>query len=268
MCENKKTVHTRLTDHYLNRERESIRRARLVTASSAAHVNELYRLFPEIRALEIVPLGVGVAKPLAASIAPSDNEPPRFLMVGTFDLRKGTDRIRAAAASYAAQFGPCEIRLISPTPEAELQRMFGFDAPLPPGVTLQYLTNIPAEQLTAEYRSATALLHLARYESFGYPLIEAAAVGTPVVATATGIAEELLTGDLRRLLINGDDAAQCAVAMHLATSQREKLGAALYQNYASAFTREHMTRRYLEVVAKWLPTKSGKVAERSGSGVG
>jgi glycosyltransferase involved in cell wall biosynthesis len=99
--------------------------------------------------------------------------------------------------------------------------------------------------LVTEYEKASVLLHLARYESFGYPLIEAAALSVPIVATATGIAPELLTGELARFLVAGDDPVACARALAEAASGRSRIGRALNLRYQMNFTRDHMVKAYL-----------------------
>jgi len=252
MCRIKGVVPNRLTPHYAERERRSFRLADRIIASSDLHARELEKLFPELPAAEIVPLGCGRAEFIDPGREfSSETGPARFLVVGTFDQRKGTDRLRDVAGRYASLHGSCELRLVSSTPRAALAAQFDLADPCPPGVSVRYLTNLAPQELEQEYRQATAYLHLARYESFGYPLIEAAAVGTPVIATATGIASELLEGDLQPLLVNGDDPADCVRALRLAVVERAILGARVFEAYANRFTRDHMTERYLNVLTRW-----------------
>jgi glycosyltransferase involved in cell wall biosynthesis len=248
MCDYKQVPSTWWSDYYLARERESVRLAQRVVTHSALHAKELGRLFPELPAVQVVPHGFGLTAAENPTLANRRGETPRFLVVGTLDRRKGSDRLKAVLTRYVEEFGPCELRLVSPTPQGVLGQEFGLSEPYPMGLTVRYRTGISAAELEQEYRSATAYLHLARYESFGYPLIEAAAQGAPVVATTTGIAPDLLTGRLGSLLVDGDNPADCARAMHSAVTQRLELSELMFQTYRSGFTRDHMTERYLRML--------------------
>jgi glycosyltransferase involved in cell wall biosynthesis len=114
---------------------------------------------------------------------------------------------------------------------------------------VEWREKIGRESLAQEYRQASVLLHLARYESFGLPFIEAAAFGAPVVTTPVGIAPELLTGDLRRFLVDGDDAEAVAHALAVAEAEKGRIGAALRQRYERSYTRDRMTEDYLHILA-------------------
>ena len=249
LCQYKQIAPSRLTETWLGREKRSLMRADKIVTHSPLHASELVGLFPGIANPRIVPHGYG--SPISPRSPGQVGSRPRFLMIGTFDLRKGTDRIGAVAKAFAEKVGPCEFRLVSTSPESVLESQFGLTGPYPPGVSIQYLTRLTPEQLAEEYRNATAYLHLARYESFGYPLIEAAAQGIPVVATRTGIAPELLVGPLRPLIFEGDSPAECVRALALATHSQAEFGRRIYEGYVAGFTRRIMTERYLEALAAW-----------------
>jgi glycosyltransferase involved in cell wall biosynthesis len=258
MCKYKEVNPTHLTETWLARERRSFSMADKILTHSPIHAAELVTLFPGIASPRIVAHGCGSASPLEFP-----NEGPevqadraRFLVVGTLDLRKGTDRLRTVAARYAQVHGACELRLVSPSPESALKEHFGLGPPYPPGVSVRYLTGLSPQDLAQEYRRATAYLHLARYESFGYPLIEAASSGTPVVATRTGIAPDLLGGPLESLLVDGEDPEDCVRAMGRVAGSRHDLGRQIRHAHAERFTRACMTDRYLQTLAHWSATET------------
>jgi glycosyltransferase involved in cell wall biosynthesis len=156
--------------------------------------------------------------------------------------------------AYAKAYGPIEAHLVSTSPRSELAK-FSLVRDHLPQVSLTYLSDLTPAQLEAEYRSATLLLHLARYESFGLPLIEAASWGLPVVATRTGIAPELLTGRLASLLVNGDWPEDCVRAMRDAVASGDVLRQAAFESYVQRFTRAAMVDAFLAVLESWAAGK-------------
>ena len=233
---------------YLRREAASFRLARRVITHSAAHADALQQVHPELPKPAIVPHGLGSVLLPARRVAPLDQ--PRFLVVGTLDRRKGTDRLAAVAKAYAGAHGPLELRIISSSPVEGLTQ-FGLFTEQLPQVTVTYRSDLSPHELEREYHEASALLHLARYESFGLPLIEAAAAGLPVVATRTGVAPDLLNGELSELLVDGDRPGDCVRAMHAAVTANQQLSAAIFRSYQRHFTRAAMVAGFLQVLENW-----------------
>ncbi len=96
---------------------------------------------------------------------------------------KGCD-IALAGFTLARQSVP-DLKLIAfgagqPTP----------DLPLPPGAVFHH--NPPQEKIRELYASADAWLVVSRCEGFGMPILEAMACRTPVIATPTGAAPQII----------------------------------------------------------------------------
>ena len=234
---------------YLRREADSFRLAERVVTHSKCHAAALRQTHPELPEPMVVPHGVGQAASQPPCREPKLT-PPRLLVVGTLDLRKGTDRLPAVLRACTQVIGPVELRLLSSSPPGELAR-YGIAPEMLPQVTITHLTGLSEAQLRDEYLSATALVHLARYESFGLPLIEAAACGLPAIATRTGIAPELLGGGLENLLVDGDSPVECAAALQAVLREPDRLSADIYRVYSCRFTRSAMVRQYLRVLSSW-----------------
>ncbi len=80
---------------------------------------------------------------------------------------------------------------------------------------LIFTGHLSARDLRRHYRAATAYVHPALYEGFGIPMLEAAVVGTPVIASRSAVpkivepfARTFAPGDLRELTATLDDAVR------------------------------------------------------------
>ncbi|PNI09641.1 mannosyltransferase [Arthrobacter sp. AFG7.2] len=74
---------------------------------------------------------------------------------------------------------------ITPQRRAELERL------VPPGAHVEFHNGVTDEEYHAFLRQATALVSLSRAEGYGLPLVEAMALGTPVIASDIPIFREV-----------------------------------------------------------------------------
>ena len=108
---------------------------------------------------------------------------------------------------------------------------------------------VPPAQLDWLYANAAVLLFPSRYEGFGFPLLEAAAHGTPVVASDIPALRELGDG-VARFVDAGDARAWAAAVRELAAdaaarARMRELGLALAARHDYA----QVARRTLEILA-------------------
>ena len=95
-------------------------------------------------------------------------------------------------------------------------------------VTLGY---VPESELPGLIAAATALVFPSRYEGFGIPILQAQAVGTPVITSDRGAMRE--TAGAGAMLVDPDDIAAIAAAMMLVLddpARRAALRAAGFDN--------------------------------------
>ena len=55
-----------------------------------------------------------------------------------------------------------------------------------------------------------------------------------------------MTKELSRYIVDGDDPAACAEALHAAAQDRKQIGLALKSRYSAQYTREVMVNNYLK----------------------
>lgn len=262
------------TRYRLWRERRSFHLAPRIITHSRMHAEELKARFPGIAEPAVVWHGIGGTeagvrwevgggrqgadhRPQATDRAQFPMHPisdesvhhsPTFLLVGSMDRRKGFDRLRPILDAYVAAYGPCRAVIVT-SGNAVMKDTLGLD-PGAAGWTVDWRYDLDETQMAAEYRQADVYLHLARYESFGLPLIEAAAAGVPVVSTRVGVAPELLDGEMAACLIDGDDAPGIAKVIHEAVVNRQHISAEMCARHRSRFSRDVMTEGWMRLLGQ------------------
>jgi L-malate glycosyltransferase len=146
--------------------------------------------------------------------------PPTILCVGRLTPHKRQDEVLRAFALYRRHRAP-DARLtlvgepLNPRYDRALHELA--DA-LAPGA-IRFERGLTDAELGERYRSAHVVLSLSEHEGFCIPLLEAFALGVPVVARPAGGVPEV-AGDAA-LLTDDDDLAVVAELLHLAVSDQE-----------------------------------------------
>jgi D-inositol-3-phosphate glycosyltransferase len=202
-------------------EAEVVRCADLVIASTADEREQLvlhYGADPE--RIEIVPQGVD-----AALFAPADRaeakralglgSAPVLLFVGRIQPLKGAD---LAVRSLAAMSDRRAVLLVvggpsGPDGEVELARLRALVAELGLESRVRFVPPQPHERLARYYQAADVCVVPSRSESFGLVALEAAACGTPVVASNVGGLQVVVDDGTTGFLVVRRDAADFAEAI-------------------------------------------------------
>ena len=175
--------------------------------------------------------------------------------IGQICLRKGLDRLAQAAHINADSLPEAHYLLVgtrhsAKTESVELEkrivRLFS-DAGLRDRLhTTGFRNNIP--QLL---NAVDLLVHSALQEPLGRVLLEAAAAGTPIIATDVGGTSEILRDRQDALLIAPDDPALLARTIHLVARDRTlatQLARSARRRMAAEF---NIRRRAMELASFW-----------------
>lgn len=125
----------------------------------------------------------------ARNTAPAWRGKPYFLCVGNLKAHKNLERLLAAFALIAGEI-PHDLLLVGARD--------GLRSPTaltpPPGLSkrIAHLGTVDDRTLAGLYRGATGLILPSLYEGFGLTILEAAALGTPVLASRIGAVEEVM----------------------------------------------------------------------------
>jgi D-inositol-3-phosphate glycosyltransferase len=160
--------------------RSVCRRAAAVVAVSGYLRDELERVIPEARGkTEVVDCGVDVER---FSVAPAPAGPASYLFVGTLTERKNVERL----ANAFERLGD----------ESAMLTLVG-DGPLRPALSgrrgVRLVGAVPHDEIQEHMTAARVVCQPSLVEPFGQALLEAMAMGRPVVATNVGGPPEFVT---------------------------------------------------------------------------
>lgn len=161
--------------------------------------------------------------------------------IGQIGLRKGLDVLAAAAVDLLRRRPQLHLLLVGERYSAKAESI-----DLEQRLRREFEQASPGRVHWLGYRSDIAsilrgvdlLMHPARQEPFGRVLLEAAASGLPIVATAVGGTSEMLEAGQSALLVPADDPGALITAVERVLSDREqgvRLGRAARSRVCSRF---------------------------------
>jgi glycosyltransferase involved in cell wall biosynthesis len=200
----------------------ALRSSRLVFVVSEYLKTKVHEIF-SIPRQRIIVVGNGVedvffrpAPPMDPAGFPSIRS-PYVVIVGGLTLRKGGDYVLAVARSLAKQASSLQIVVVGKSHEE-----FRLAAEHVPGIV--HVGYVGVDRLPTLLHGARALLCLSRHETFGIPVAEAMAVGTPVVSSRYTALPEIV-GDAGILVdaTAADDVAATLIDLDRDESMRREL---------------------------------------------
>ncbi|GAC1546014.1 MAG: glycosyltransferase family 1 protein [Vulcanimicrobiaceae bacterium] len=166
---------SRVRPYYATVVRAVCARAARVITDDERTIDDLER-YLHIAPRKVVVVPLGVDDRYFADVVPVAADRPYFLYVGNHKAHKDLASLFAAWEGLDPAFdvdlyvtGADDLRERTIVPRRARGR-------------LRFLGDVRAEELPAIYRGAVALVHPALCEGFGLPMLEAAALGTPVIA--------------------------------------------------------------------------------------
>jgi glycosyltransferase involved in cell wall biosynthesis len=200
------------------------------------------------RRIEVIHHGVG------PGFRPPDDprtseEPPHLLMVGEYSRRKGYAEAFAVAGALAELGYPHRLRVvgrIAPWVRPALDALVA-TAPAPERIELLGFV----DDVVAEYQRAEVLIMTSRYEGFGFPVLEAMACGTPVVAFANSSITEVVAD--AGILVDDGDVAKMVTAVRSVCDDPQLWHELSLRGIerASEFSWDRSARAHAEIYRRW-----------------
>ena len=236
--------------------RAAVRRARYVFADSQATANDL------IARLDVAPNKIVVVHSAASNFflkgRPSQEAIEQFrrdaglpadylLAVGLYKPHKNLDLLFQALQSLRESTRIGASLVVAGTQKKERAALKNRLAQLGVLEHVRVLDWLPSDHLPLLYGGATALIHPSRIEGFGLPIIEAQAVGTPVVAShVPAVLEVAGEGALFFDPLDAGDLARRIVTVIADNEIREQLVAAGLRN-VERFSWRESARKVLSI---------------------
>ncbi len=234
----------------------SLRRADRVTTVSRATERELLRFYPRTRGkVRTVSPGIPAFPAEARNVVLPPV--PYFLVVGTLEPRKNL--ARAIEAFRGMETGGKPLHLVVVGGGGWKRRSLDASLWESPGGTrrIHALGYVPRPALPTLYRNAVGLVFPSLYEGFGFPILEAMSLGTPVITSDRSSMPEVagraaLTVNPFRI-----DSIRRAMERLLNSSERERY-ARLGRNRAGDFSRDRSAARMLALFHETAGRKAAR----------
>ena len=249
-----------------------LRRSAAVCTVSDAVRGEILTAFPALQAdrVHVVADAPDPALLTAAAVPVERVESPFFLMVGTIEPRKNhVSVLRAFAAYHDRTPHAREVLVLAGSPGWLYDEIFSSIARLGLESRVRTLGRVDAGRLRWLYQHARALLFPSLYEGFGIPVVEAFALGCPVIAARIPSVLEV-AGTGTAILLDPLDlpAWTQAMAAAAATPADDRMTAAARER-ATSFSWEASARALREVLLETAASsgsaRSNQAAAPSGS---
>lgn len=213
---------------------------RVVTVSERvkSEVLEYFHLSGEqARRVVAVPLGVDHVRfrprsrqEVATAVARYHLEDPYFLFIGTREPRKNLVRLVTAFRAAQSQHPRCRLVLVGP-PGFQTDAL---DAAVRATPGVQLLNWVPDADVPLLLQGAAALCYVSLYEGFGLPVLEAMAMGTPVITSRDTVMQDISGGHAQLVDPEDPDSIADALRAVLADPHGWRQAVAPYISYARA----------------------------------
>jgi glycosyltransferase involved in cell wall biosynthesis len=243
-------VHERIKRYYFPAMiRAAVWKSRAIIAVSESTCADLHRLLPvscdKTKVTMLASRRLGQLKAASALEEPNPRDGGYVLFVGTVEPRKNLSRLIAAWQSLPPD-SRGHLRLV--VAGATGWMVDQLIAEIKATDAIEFRGQVSDAELASLMQNAMAFLYPSLYEGFGLPVVEAMALGIPVLTSNVGATREVAAGAAILVNPNDVDDIRAGLARLLeGRSLREKLSA-LGRDRAATFSWERTAEKTLAIV--------------------
>ena len=241
----------RVAEHYLNEDRNirlALGRADFIVTPDTRSA-QIYQPFTD-RAVRVMTYGIPEPRPIGPDIARAENGRVSFLVLGTIEQRKGQrvvlDALRQLPEDVLAQL---DLQIVGRPHDSEIVREVEEAARQFPQLT--YGESVNHEGALDLIRNADVVVSASWDETGPLILMEALALGKPILSTNVGAVAEHLAGEDAALFFGVGDASALAASIEQVIRTPdliERLGKNARVAYEKYFTFDRFARAFAESV--------------------
>jgi glycosyltransferase involved in cell wall biosynthesis len=245
-------------------ERDCIREAVLPAARAAARlvsVSDFLRstmrpYLPDDVRVDVIPNGVDAEAFTLAS--PHERKPDQIAYVGLINFNKGIDVLLDAMVRVAKRNERARLVLVGGSyyrnTRLQEDRLKARAVELGLGPRVEFVGRKRPEEVNRYMRESGVVVLPSRLETFGAVLVEALASGTPVVATASGGPQEIVTDEVGRLVPTEDADALADALVDVLARRADFPPERLREHAVSRYSWSSIADRYVDLYRSVLET--------------
>lgn len=198
----------RIRRYYAWNLRRAAKADRLITVSNASRDEIVEHTDIDASQVDVIHHGIDFARNSEAVLARHGIEPPYVLWAGSFEPRKNLGGALAAFASLRRDERFAHYSMVAVVEASSGHRQALEPAIADAGSSLRLVHSVAQDELRSLYTHAKALLFTSLAEGFGFPPLQAASCGIPVVASDLPAIREVMADGA--LLVHPGDAEAIA----------------------------------------------------------
>lgn len=180
---------------------------------------------------------------LNASIPVRDAGKTNFLHVSLLDPKKRVEIIIRAFAQQFPQNSEVSLTIGGDGPTRDKLKLLAVELGVADRVN--FLGHLSREQVRTTIAGSDAFVLASKYETFGVVLVEALAMGLPLIATKSGGPEDIVTPETGILIPTEDQDAMAAAMLQIHTSREKWPAEKLRADCKSRFGPEIINKRWI-----------------------
>ncbi|NTU73187.1 glycosyltransferase family 4 protein [Candidatus Roizmanbacteria bacterium] len=225
------------------RTEEAISQSDVIITTSQVMKSELCRRFPKLDTNKVISIHPGIDH--VRSVAPvlKKHAEPFFLYVGvikpTKDIRRLIRIFHEFSQQNAKQY---KLICIGRQEKEYFQELLCLPEYQKVKEQVRFVENVSDEELYSYYRDATAVINVSKEEGFGFPVLEALALGKPVIVNDLPVYHEFTEAFPRLNIVRNDRAIMSKLTQ---VSLQKSNGKVVIP---SEYTWEYFTRKIINII--------------------